>query len=263
VANNTIINGSGIATQGNSTSTLIDNAVISRTQAAADFARYTTGTTNSDFHLLAAATALIGHGANESGYFTTDKDGHARPATGNWDIGAYQYALITNATPLLQVTPGNISYGTILSGTSKTNSITVQNVGNGTLSGTANVGAPFSVVSGGSYNLGASQSQTVTVVFSPGVASNYTQSVTFTGGGGTNTVVSGSTLSRVQFHVTPARQFVLTVTGPTGHTYNIQATQDFKTWTVIGTVTVSASGSLDFTDTNAANFSRRFYRTRG
>jgi hypothetical protein len=54
------------------------------------------------------------------------------------------------------------------------------------------VGAPFSVVSGGSYNLGASQSQTVTVVFSPGVASNYNQSVTFTGGNGTNTTVTGS-----------------------------------------------------------------------
>jgi hypothetical protein len=67
----------------------------------------------------------------------------------------------------------------------------------------------------------------------------------------------------VQLRVTPTRQFILTVNGPIGHTYDIQATQDFKTWTVIGTVTVGASGSLDFTDTNAASFSRRFYRTRG
>ena len=70
-------------------------------------------------------------------------------------------------------------------------------------------------------------------------------------------------LPGVQFRVTPTRQFILTVTGPVSHTYNIQATQDFKTWTVIGTVTVGASGSFDFTDTNAASFSRRFYRTRG
>jgi hypothetical protein len=69
-------------------------------------------------------------------------------------------------------------------------------------------------------------------------------------------------LAGVRFRVTPARQFVLTVTGPINHTYDIQATQDFKTWKVIGTVTVGASGSLDFTDTNAASFSRRFYRTR-
>jgi hypothetical protein len=67
----------------------------------------------------------------------------------------------------------------------------------------------------------------------------------------------------VQLRVTPTRQFILTVTGPVGHTYDIQASQDLKTWTVIGTVTVGASGSVDFTDTNAASFSRRFYRTRG
>ena len=70
-------------------------------------------------------------------------------------------------------------------------------------------------------------------------------------------------LSGVQFRVTPARQYILAVTGPVGHTYNIQATQDFKTWTVIGTVTVGATGSLNFTDTNAPSFSKRFYRTSG
>jgi hypothetical protein len=67
----------------------------------------------------------------------------------------------------------------------------------------------------------------------------------------------------VQVRVTPTRQFILTVSGTVGHTYDIQATQDFKTWTVIGTVTVGATGLLNFTDTNAASFSRRFYRTRG
>ena len=63
-------------------------------------------------------------------------------------------------------------------------------------------------------------------------------------------------------HASSAGQFTLTVTGPVGRTYDILATQDLKAWTVIGTVTVGASGSLDFTDTNAANFSKRFYRTR-
>jgi len=33
-------------------------------------------------------------------------------------------------------------------------------------------------------------------------------------------------------------------------------------WTVIGTVTVGAGGSLNFADTNAANFPQRFYRTQ-
>lgn len=57
-------------------------------------------------------------------------------------------------------------------------------------------------------------------------------------------------------------QLVLTVTGPAGQTNQIQATQDFKVWTVVGTVVVGAGGSLNFTDTNAAIYSKRFYRTQ-
>jgi hypothetical protein len=52
------------------------------------------------------------------------------------------------------------------------------------------------------------------------------------------------------------------VTGPIGRTHEILATSTFTAWTVIGTVTVGASGSLEFIDTNAAVFPRRFYRTR-
>jgi hypothetical protein len=55
--------------------------------------------------------------------------------------------------------------------------------------------------------------------------------------------------------------FSFILSGSVGHTYDIQATQDFKAWTAIRTATVDASGLLDFTDTNAADFSRRFYRS--
>jgi hypothetical protein len=68
-------------------------------------------------------------------------------------------------------------------------------------------------------------------------------------------------LARVQIRVASARQIILTVTGPSGRTYDIQATPDLKTWTTIGTVTLGAGGSLDFADTNAAIFLKRFYRT--
>jgi hypothetical protein len=70
-----------------------------------------------------------------------------------------------------------------------------------------------------------------------------------------------TSLSTVQIRNAPAGQFILTVTSPNGGTYEIQATQDFTTWTVISTVTLGAGDSLDFTDTNAASFSNRFYRT--
>ena len=66
----------------------------------------------------------------------------------------------------------------------------------------------------------------------------------------------------VQIRAASAGQFVLTVSGVIGQTYQVEATQDFKTWATIGTVTLGASGSLDFTDTNAASFPQRFYRTQ-
>jgi hypothetical protein len=44
-----------------------------------------------DFHLSASDTLLRGQGANLSSYFSIDKDNNARPATGAWDLGPYQY----------------------------------------------------------------------------------------------------------------------------------------------------------------------------
>jgi hypothetical protein len=48
-------------------------------------------TSTYDFHLTVLATLFLGKGVNESSYFTTDKDGNFRPATGAWDVGAYAY----------------------------------------------------------------------------------------------------------------------------------------------------------------------------
>ena len=69
-------------------------------------------------------------------------------------------------------------------------------------------------------------------------------------------------LPAIHIHMASNSQLILTVSGQTGHTYYIMATQTFADWTVIGAVTLDASGSLDFTDPDAANFWQRFYRTR-
>jgi len=119
-----------------------------------------------------------------------------------------------------------------------TNEISVGNATNATISG---------LVQGTVYYFAA------TTYAASGMESPFSSEVSYT----------VPILPGVQLRVKPTRQFTLTVTGTIGHTYNIQATQDFKTWTVIGTVTVGVSGSVNFTDTNAASFSRRFYRTRG
>jgi hypothetical protein len=157
-----------------------------------DFVNYSPATTNGDYHLTASATSLIGQGTNLSGYFTTDKDGNARPATGSWDIGPYEYAVPGPSTnPVSVVSPGNLDFGAVVTNSSTNQVIIVQNTGGGTLTGTASVLAPFQIVSGGSYSLGSNQTQTVTIGFNPTVAGTFSQTVTFTGGNGASVGVTG------------------------------------------------------------------------
>jgi len=97
---------------------------------------------------------------------------------------------------VMQVMPGNINFGSMNVGMSATNSFTVENVGGSTLTGTATVTSPFSIVSGAGYNLAANQSQTIAVAFSPTSAGSYNQTVVLAGGG-TNVTVSGAATNAV------------------------------------------------------------------
>jgi hypothetical protein len=54
----------------------------------------------------------------------------------------------------------------------------------------------------------------------------------------------------------------LNLKGLINQKYEIEATQDLKTWTLINTVTVGDGGSLKLNDSNAAIFPSRFYRAR-
>src|SRR3989475_802293 len=86
-----------------------------------------------------------------------------------------------------------VNFGSVAIGGLAEQTFTVQNTGGGTVSGTASVPAPFSVVSGGSFNLvGVGATQAVTVRFSPTVAATASASVTFTANGASLTrVVTG------------------------------------------------------------------------
>src|SRR5207245_6233382 len=86
-----------------------------------------------------------------------------------------------------------VDFGTVTVGGFAERTFTVQNTGGGTVSGTASAPAPFSVVSGGAFNLvGVGATQAVTVRFSPTVAATASASVTFTANGASLTrVVTG------------------------------------------------------------------------
>lgn len=62
--------------------------------------------------------------------------------------------------------------------------------------------------------------------------------------------------------VATVRRGIVAVTGLAGRQYDILATQNLTTWTLIGTVTLGVSGTLNFTDPNSASYSRRFYRVQ-
>ncbi len=94
--------------------------------------------------------------------------------------------------PVIAVTPASQDFGSVMVGNSVDRQFTVTNAGAGTLSGTATVPAPFSVVSGSPYSVGVGQSQVVVVRYTPTTAGSANQSVVFTGGGGASRVVTGS-----------------------------------------------------------------------
>lgn len=120
---------------------------------------------------------------------------------------------------------GTVNFGTVNIGSVVDQIFTIQNTAGGTVSGTVSAPAPFSVVSGGPFNLvGVGATATVTVRFTPIVAAFASANVTFTANGGsvsrsvtgtgagTNPVPTLSSLSPSTATAGSAA-FTLTVTG--------------------------------------------------
>jgi hypothetical protein len=111
------------------------------------------------------------------------------------------------------------SFGSIAVGSTVNRTFTVQNTGLASLSGSVSVGAPFTILSGGSFSLAPGASHTATVRFAPTAAGSFAGNVNVTAG--------GDTLSRA---VTGAATAVTTMLSVT------------KSGTGTGTVTSSPSG---------------------
>ena len=68
---------------------------------------------------------------------------------------------------------------------------------------------------------------------------------------------------KLQIRASAGGAFVLSGTGPAGRMYNVQCTQDFEVWTVIGSVTLDIGGSFTFTDPAGTSRPKCFYRLQG
>jgi hypothetical protein len=95
------------------------------------------------------------------------------------------------ANPVISITPTNLNFGLIGVGRTKDLTVTIENVGGGTLGGMITGTNSFLVVSGGAYALTNNQSQTVTIRYSPKAAGNESQLLNFTGGGGASLSANG------------------------------------------------------------------------
>jgi hypothetical protein len=96
MANNIAMRGTYVL-YNNPTTPEVADLTLTDSAAAADFLSYMIGSSTNNYRLTPAATALIGQGMNLSSYcadspeLCRDRDGHARPATGAWDVGPYQH----------------------------------------------------------------------------------------------------------------------------------------------------------------------------
>ena len=122
--------------------------------------------------------------------YNVDMVGRIRGADGIWDRGAYDYDRSTT-NPIVWISPALLNFGWILTNTTRDLSFRVENKGGGILAGCASVTAPFCIVGTSTYDLGANQSQTLSVRYVPVTASTNSQTVTFSGGGGAAAKVTG------------------------------------------------------------------------
>jgi len=117
-----------------------------------------------------------------------------------------------------------------------TNSIYVGNVTANSFSG---------LTSGVSYYMA------VTALDSSGLESDYSAELVYTAGG-----------PRVKVSMASNRQAVLTVDVPAGQAYELQASTNLTTWSVLGSATVATNGVASFSDTSAPGNRLRYYRAR-
>ena len=88
--------GGVISPSSSSTYTQVDNIQVSTTSnpGFVNYPQLSSGNSPifPNFNLTSSATQFLQKGVNEYSVFTTDAAGRARPSSGSWDIGPYQYS---------------------------------------------------------------------------------------------------------------------------------------------------------------------------
>ena len=135
--------------------------------------------------LLTVRFAPVSAGAASGALSLTGAGGATVPLSG---IGE-----LPSTTPLLEVDPQTLSFGSVAPGSDADLSITVRNAGAGILAGEATVTGPgFLLVGVTNYSLGAGETTSLTVRFAPPVAGEAIGMLSLTGAGGATVPLSGT-----------------------------------------------------------------------
>src|SRR5437867_1181018 len=136
---------------------------------------------------FAAKTDLAtGPGTGPFSVAIEDLNGNGQHDLAVANVNANTVSVFLNTiASVIAVTPSSQGFGNVAVGSTADRTFTVTNAGGGMLTGSASTSLPFSIVSGGSYNLGAGASQTVIVGFQPTAVAIVTGNVNFTYSGGT------------------------------------------------------------------------------
>jgi hypothetical protein len=115
----------------------------------------------------------------------------------------------------------------------------------------------------GAQKVGESTTAPYTVNVSAAVAGDYNFTAVAFDNSGASAQAAGAFQVR-QLAVASTKRnangtFELTINGAAGHTAHIWVSEDLKTWTLLQDVS-NTNGSVVFTDTDAANYSQRFYK---
>ena len=135
--------------------------------------------------LLTVRFAPVSAGAASGALSLTGAGGATVPLSG---IGE-----LPSTTPLLEVDPQTLSFGSVAPGSNADLSITVRNAGAGILAGEATVTGPgFLLVGVTNYSLGAGETTSLTVRFAPPAAGEAIGMLSLTGAGGATVPLSGT-----------------------------------------------------------------------
>jgi len=92
--------------------------------------------------------------------------------------------------PVLNFGPASLDFGSVNVGSVADRTFVVQNLGGGTLTGTVTTSAPFSVVSGGAFNLTALATQQVVLRFTPTTTGGASRAIGVASNGGSGSATA-------------------------------------------------------------------------